>query len=93
MEKLHQMSIAEFLALSRFQLARGKKRFTLYLQPTKIPPLKPFKEHRVEDSVVGVDYLVYVKPSQEGGWLIRVRVMEKPFNTLPQAILERASQQ
>jgi len=93
--KLKEMCLGEFLALSRRKLARGKTKFTLYLNPTTLPPsqLKAYKEVAIEDPVVGVKYLIYTKPNpQDGGWLLHVKVEEvAPFNSivLPQKLPEK----
>jgi hypothetical protein len=82
--KLKEIAQGELFALSRRKLARGKTKFTLYLNPTTLPPaqLKAYKEVAIEDPVVGVKYLIYTKPNpQNGGWLLHVKVEEiAPFN-------------
>jgi hypothetical protein len=85
MEKLRQMTLEELIALCRYRMAKGKTRFSLYLKPSTIPPLKPMRAHTLEDEITGRTLRVFVKPdANTGGWLIRVRVEERePFNPVP----------
>jgi len=81
--KLKEMCLGEFLALSRRKLARGKTKFTLYIDPKKVPPasFKAYRETVVADEVVGVKYIVVTRPNpNDGGWLLHVKVEEAPFN-------------
>ncbi|MFZ8785132.1 hypothetical protein [Thermocrinis sp.] len=86
MEKLRQVSIAEFLALCRMQMARGKSKFRIFLPATKLPPIKAYKTVVLEDSVVGVSLRCFASPTENGGWKIRVQVVEKPLNPLGEAL-------
>ena len=81
--KIREVSLQEVLSLCRFKVAKGKQAFTLYLPPTCVPPLHPFKRVEVEDPIVGVNYQFYIKPSSDGGWLVKTKVITKPFNTIP----------
>ena len=86
-----EMTIGETLALFRRKVARGKRAFTQYIPPHKIPPFRPFATHEVPDQVAGVVYDVYVRPNpQDGGWLLKVKVREQPFNpALPPELAEK----
>ena len=80
--KLKEMTLQELLALCRYKIARGKSRFSLYLKPTIVPPVRPLKEKKVQDEVTGKVLVVYVMPEEKtGGWVVKVKVKEgEPFN-------------
>ncbi len=86
MEKLRQVSVNEFLALCRMQMAKGKSRFRIFLPATKLPPIKAYKTVVLEDSVAGVFLKCFASPTETGGWVIRVQVEEKPLNSLGEAL-------
>jgi hypothetical protein len=90
--KIREVSLQELFSLCRYRLAKGKQAFTVYLPPTTIPPIRPLKRVEIEDTVVGVSYQFYVKPScKDGGWLVKVRVITKPFNTLGEALKQASN--
>ena len=92
MQNLREVSLQELLALCRYRVAKGKQAFTIYLRPNCIPPLRPFKSVEVEDTVVGAVYRFYVKPSEDGGWLVKTKMIPKPFNTIPLSLGEALKQ-
>ena len=82
--QLKQMSVGEFLALARLRLSKGRTKFTIYAPPRLLPPFEVYKKTVVEDDVVGVRYIIYCKPNPtDGGWLIKVEVVQEPFNGIP----------
>jgi hypothetical protein len=82
MERLKEMTLQGLLALCRYQMARGKERFRIYLKPTVVPPVKPLKEVKVKDEITGKELRLFVSPDQKsGGWIVKVQVSEgAPFN-------------
>jgi len=82
MKQLKEMGLNELLALCRYQMARGKTQFRLYLKPTIVPPVKPLKERKIKDEITGKELRVFVVPDERtGGWIVKVRVYEvEPFN-------------
>ena len=88
MEKvLKEVQLNEVIAICRYKLAKGKTKFVLPLPPSKLPPIPPFKRKEVKDTVVNVIYEMFVRPTEEGGWLIKVSVKEtEPFNSIGEAL-------
>ena len=88
--RLKEISINEFTALLRWKAVKGKRKFTLYIPPHLIPPLRPFKTHEIKDEVTGVVYVVFIRLGEQG-WLVRVRIREQPFNTIGEALKQASS--
>jgi len=80
MKQLKEVLTYEIVGMCRYKVAKGRKKFTLYLDPKKIPPFNPLKAVEVEDEVAGLVYRIYTRPSEEGGWLLHVVAKEIPFN-------------
>jgi hypothetical protein len=88
---MKQMTFQQLLALTRLKIARGKKRFTLFIPPHVIPPqpLKYGKRTVVKDEIAGVELEMFLKLDQNGGWLVSVKVKEEPFNPpIPRDVAE-----
>jgi hypothetical protein len=83
MKQLKQMTVPEFLALCRLKACK-KQVFKLYLPPTVLPPVKPFKRVEIKDEVMGARVGVYIRPNpNDGGWIAKVEIKYENFNTIP----------
>ncbi len=86
---LKEMSVGEFLSLVRLKAARlGKRRFSIFIPAKVLPPaiLKVYKTTHIQDDITGWRVSVYLRPSQEGGWVANVAIKEPSFNTIGEAL-------
>jgi len=72
--EIRQVSMEEILSLATFKLYKkgGGRKVVVYIPPQYLPPLEPFRTHKVSTLYYG-EVRMFIKTSPKGGWEVYVQ--------------------